>query len=187
LETGLAASAERREILELLAFCYLQSDPDHRLNAITKQLEVVAPESGILESLADIVRFGGGPATEGLAGRAQMLLQQVQQPDEGLREAVLRDLARIVDTHPNISSYRMIYAFALCLSGRTEEALRQGERLAEFPSQAYSFYFNLGQIFWLSGDSVRGRHHLELAIQYAANEQEKRDAFDRIAELETTA
>jgi tetratricopeptide (TPR) repeat protein len=187
LERGLATCTDRQEILENLSFCYIHADPKQRMNAVVKELEDIAPDSRILESLANVFREGGGSGSEALATRVQMLMQQVWQKDEALREAALRDLARIVDTYSDATSYRLSYAFCLAMTGRTEEAMRQAERLDQIQGCEHGFHFNLGQIFWLSGDPGRGRHHLQLAVQYATSEQEKKDACERIAELEATA
>jgi tetratricopeptide (TPR) repeat protein len=186
LETGLAACADRREILEHLGYYYAQSDPNRRLDATLRQLEQEVPDSNILESLANLFREGGGPDFEGLTDRARLLMQEAGRPDKALVEAAIRDLVRIVDGHPGSISYRLIYAFALVMAERRGEALRQAEGLSELSNHVHSFHFNLGQIFWCAGDPVRGRHHLELAIQFATDEQQERDARDQIAELEGT-
>jgi len=186
LEDGLAVCIDRQEILEHLSFCYIHADPKQRMNAVVKELETIAPNSRILESLANVFREGGGSGSEGMAARVKMLMQQVVQEDEALSDAALRDMARIVDTYSCTTSYRLSYAFCLGMTGRTEEGLRQAERLEEVENREHGFHFNLGQIFWRSGDPARGRHHLELAVQYARSEQEKEDALDRIADLEAT-
>jgi tetratricopeptide (TPR) repeat protein len=187
LEQGLTACTDRQEILENLSFCYLHADPKQRMNAVVKELEAIAPDSRILESLANVFRQGGGSGSEALATRVQMLMQQVGQKDEALSEAALRDLARVVETYSDTTSYRLSYAFCLGMTGRTEEAMRQAERLDQVQNREHGFHFNLGQIFWWSGDPARGRYHLQLAVQYATSEEERKDARDRIAELEATA
>jgi len=187
LERGLAACKDRQEILENLSFCYTFADPKQRMNAVVKELETIAPDSRILESLANVFREGGGPGSETFATRVHMLMQQVEQKDEDLSEAALRDLARIVDTYSDTGSYRLSYAFCLGMTGRTEEALRQAQRLDQVQNCEYGFHLNLGKIFWWSGDPARGRHHLQLALQYGTSDQEKNDARDSIAELEATA
>ncbi len=186
LESGLNAIPNHREILELLLYCYLHTDPDQNLNATVSRLEQVAPDSSVLELLGDVYTDGGG-LSENLSGRAELLMQQVGHPDEGRSDAALRDLTRIVDTYPENPFYRLNYAFALIKVGRTQEALPQAVALDQVSSEEHSFHFNLGQIFWLSGEPVRGRRHLDLAIQYATTEQEEKCARDRIAELMTTA
>jgi len=187
LEQGLAACKDRQEILENLSFCYVYSDPKQRMNAVVKELEAIAPDSRILESLANVSREGGGSGSETLSTRVHLLMQQVEQKDEELSVAALRDLARIVDTYSETTSYRLNYAFCLGMTGRIEEAMHQAERLDRVQNREHGFHFNLGQIFWWSGDPARGRHHLQLALQYATSEQEKNDARERIAELEASA
>ncbi len=185
LDRGLAACADRQEILENLCFCYFHADQKHRMNAIVKELETIAPDSRILETLAGV--FRDGVASETLGTRVEMLMQQVVSKDENLSEAAIRDMARIVDTYSDTTSYRLRYAFCLGITGRMEEAARQAVRLEQVESREHSFHFNLGQIFWWSGDPERGRNHLQLAMQYAASDRERQDAKDRMDELEATA
>jgi len=54
------------------------------------------------------------------------------------------------------------------------------------PIASHTFHFNLGQVSWLCGDAERGRHHLNLAMQYPGNDQEREDVRERIADLERT-
>ncbi len=186
LEAGLNAIPNHREILELLLYCYLHTDLDQKMNATVSQLEQVAPGSSVLELLGDIYTNRGRGLSENLSWRAQSLMQQVGQSNEGWGNAALRDLTRIVDTYPDNPFYRLNYAFALITVGRTQESLLQAVMLDQVSSEEHGFHFNLGQIFWLSGEPVRGRRHLDLAIQYATTEQEEKDARERIAELEIT-
>jgi hypothetical protein len=90
----------------------------------------------------------------------------------------------MVTTFPTNPNYRSVYAFALGLTGNKEEALTQAEIAAENAIEDHSLHFNLGQVFWMGGDDVRGRHHLELSIKFAATEEERQDALERIAYLE---
>jgi tetratricopeptide (TPR) repeat protein len=118
LEQALAACRDRQEILENLSFCYIHADPKQRMNEVVKELEAIAPDSRILESLANVFSEGGGHGSEALAARVQMLMQQVEQKDEALSEAALRDLARIVDTYSDTTSYRLSYGFCLGMTAR---------------------------------------------------------------------
>jgi tetratricopeptide (TPR) repeat protein len=187
LEQGLAACTDCQELLENLSFCYLHADPKNRMNTVVDELEAIAPNSRILESLANVFREGGGPGSQTLSARVRMLMQEVGQKDEALSEAALRDLARIVDTNSDTTSYRLSFAFCLGMTGRTEAAKRQAERLEQVQNCEHGHHFNLGQIFWWCGDPDRGRHHLQLALRYATSEEEKKDVHDRIAELEAAA
>jgi hypothetical protein len=118
LEQALAACRDRQEILENLSFCYIHADPKQRMNEVVKEFEAIAPDSRIVESLANVFSEGGGHGSEALAARVQMLMQQVEQKDEALSEAALRDLARIVDTYSDTTSYRLSYAFCLGMTAR---------------------------------------------------------------------
>ena len=68
--------------------------------------------------------------------------------------------------------------------GHCEEAAQQAKILDSVDEPSHSFHFNLGQIFYYCGDRVKGRTHLELAAKYASDEQERRDAWERISDLE---
>ena len=101
-----------------------------------------------------------------------------------MRRPALSDLRRIVERHPQNLQYRLYYGFALMAIGDREEAGRQAEVLDAEDDASHSFHFNLGQIFYYCGDSTKGRAHLELAAKYANDEQERRDAWERILDLE---
>jgi tetratricopeptide (TPR) repeat protein len=184
LEEGLRACSDRREMLELLAYVYVRADPERRLNGVVKELEQIAPESTILETLAEVFRQGGGSASQEMTFRVRMLMDQLSRRDDRMSEAALQDLARIVDQYAQNSSYRVNYALALGMTGHFEEALREATRLDQVADQQYMFHFNLGYIFWRLGDDARGRRHLQLADQYASNEEEKKSVRDRVTELE---
>jgi hypothetical protein len=64
-----------------------------------------------------------------------------------------------------------------------EAALDEAQRFARAPIDSHSFHFNLGQIFWICGDPVQGRHHLEQALRDAKDEGERQDVRDRLADL----
>jgi hypothetical protein len=67
--------------------------------------------------------------------------------------------------------------------GQHAAALQQAELLERNPADTHSFHFNLGQVYWLCGDASKGRQHLQLAYDYANNDQERQDAKDRISDL----
>jgi len=116
--------------------------------------------------------------------RAAELMKAVCQGDASAREAAVEEFSSIVARYPDNTDFRLQYAFALMAASRKEEALKQARLLAHAPSTSHSFYFNLGQVFWLCGDSEQGRHHLDLALRFARNEEEKQDVRDRLADLD---
>jgi tetratricopeptide (TPR) repeat protein len=188
LEKGRAAFPAEPHILELLIACYLRHDPQNRLEDAISQLERIAPHSPVLQHLTDATNDQAREFVEQNAQRARDLLDTVcnSGSNAAAREAALNDLGRIVAMYPNNPDYRVTYSFALMAAGREEAALAQARTLADMPISSHSFHFNLGQIFWGCGDRERGRHHLNLALQYAENEQDRQDARERILDLEQT-
>jgi tetratricopeptide (TPR) repeat protein len=185
LEQGLEFFPGEKEILQLLVAAYLRDDPHERLPELLSQLEKSDPNSAVLESL--VVRDEEAAAfTEKMFQRANELMRRAieSKDDNDVREAALQDLGRIVANYPQNSDYRLIYAFTLMGVGRREAALQEAQKLTDMPDGSHNFHFNLGQIFWICGDPVQGRRHLDLALRYAQNEQERQDVRDRIAELQ---
>ena len=86
--------------------------------------------------------------------------------------------------YPDNPDYRVTYAFDMMAANRKDAALPRAHYLTSLPISSHSFHFNLGQVFWLCGDAEHGRHHLNLARQYAENDQEREDVRERISDLE---
>jgi len=183
LESGTAAFPKETELLELLITCYLRHDPNRRLDAALKRLERIAPDSRVFSILADLNEDKGRQFANNNQARADDLMQQVLRGDESRRNAALQDLARLVNMYGDNPFYRGYYAFALVVCGQHAAALQQAEILERNPADTHSFHFNLGQVYWLCGDAKKGRQHLQLAYDYADNDQERKDAKDRISDL----
>jgi hypothetical protein len=185
LEKGREFFPHQKEILELLIATYLREDPENRLHETITQLEKLDPNSAVLKLLVvndeETTTF-----SQNINQRADELMRlTIDNRDKAdIREAALHDLERIVATHPQNSDCRLIYAFTLMGLRRCEAALEEARKLAEVPHNSHSFHFNLGQIFWLCGAPVQGRHHLDIAFRHAKDEQERQDVRNRIAELE---
>lgn len=184
LEQGKEAFPKEPRILELLIAGYLRHDPNGRLPEALAQLEKVAPDSAVVEMLATQNEEEADTFSENIYQRADGLMKRaIESKDDHVREAAIQDLGKIVAMYPRNTGYRLLYAFTLMGIGRREAAVEQARHLAETPSESHSFHFNLGQIFWICGDPVQGHHHLDLALQYAENDQERQDVRDRITEL----
>lgn len=184
LEGGTAAFPKDVELLELLISCYLRHDPNQRLDPALKRLERMAPDSRALSILTNQDEEEGRQFVKNNQARADDLLRQVIQGDQTLRTAALQDLARLVNMYGDNPFYRGNYAFALMVCGQQAAALQQAAILENNPAATHSFHFNLGQVYWQCGDARKGRHHLQLAYDYAANDQERQDVKDRISDLE---
>jgi hypothetical protein len=167
-----------------LISCYLRHDPNRRLNAALKRLESLAPDSQVLSIVADQDEEEGRKIIENNQRRADALMQEILHGDESRRQAALQDLGGMVALYADNPFYRSNYAFALMASGQHEAALQQAAILEQNPAASHSFHFNLGQVYWLCGDANKGRQHLQLAFDYAADEQERQDVKDRIKDLE---
>lgn len=185
LEQGREAFPKEPRIFELLVLGYLRHDPDGRLPEALAQLEKIDPDSQVLELLATQDEEKAVAFSENIQQRADGLMRQaLESKDNQVREAALQDLGKIVAMYPQNSGYRLLYAFTLMGLERTDLALEEAKLLSNTPSDSHSFHFNLGQVFWICGDPVQGRRHLDLALSYAENEQERQDVRDRIADLE---
>ena len=183
-----AAFPDDPRLLEMLIACYLRYDPNRRLGVATAELERIAPHSPVLQLIGNIDDDEARAFEERNAQRASKLMAAVCEPQnsQAVRDAALRDLSAIVAMYPENPNYRTTYAFALMGVGRYDDALAEARKLNNLPLESHTFHFNLGQVFWISGDSVRGRRHLELALEYASDDQERKDVRDRIADLERT-
>jgi len=183
LEQGQKHFPEAEGILELLIACYLRKDPQRRLESALKTLEEINPDSHLLQLVANIDDAERAAYVQQMDRRMQELMMQVQAKDPALTKAALEELRKIVTLYPSNLDYRLTYAFALCIAGRNAEAMQQAELLDKNDIPSHTYHFNLGQVFWLCGDVVRGRQHLDLSIQYASTDEEKQDALERIAYL----
>jgi predicted Zn-dependent protease len=184
LEAGTIAFPKEASLLELLISCYLRHDPNRRLDAALKRLERIAPDSQVLSMLVNQDEEEGRKFVEKNQRRANDLLQEVLRGDKSRRQAALLDLAAMVSMYTDNPFYRSNYAFGLMASGQREAALQQVAILEQNPVATHSFHFNLGQVYWLCGDANKGRQHLQLALDYAADDQERQDVKDRIKDLE---
>jgi hypothetical protein len=184
LEAGVARYPDDVTLLELLVSAYLAGDPEQRLDETMRHLEKLAPDSPVFDVITQVSREDTSDWGHDMMLRVDRLLAQVAGDNPALRAPALSDLRRIVEQFPDNATYRVNYAFALMIVGEREEAMRQAKILDSLENASHSFHFNLGQIFHYCGDKAKGRVHLELAVKYASNEQERRDAWDRIADLE---
>lgn len=175
LEEGHSRYPHDVDILELLAHCYLRFDPATRLRDVLQELEKEAPDSALLRRMQEIDANKVSAHGKTMLQRMQRLVHQVQTEDVELRLAVLHEMLSIVQEFPQNPNYRWFYAFGLIFAGQKDEALMQAQILAETAGAFHILHFNVAQIFWNCGDLARAEHHLDLALQYAANQQERDD------------
>jgi Flp pilus assembly protein TadD len=173
LEEGREQAPDSVAVIELLTFCYLRHDPEGRLDGVIARLEQLAPFSPVLEVLSgDLDEYPDRPAS---SQRVDELMAQVRSGDPELSNVAIADLASIVATHPGNADHRSAFAFALALSSRWDEARLQAERAGREAGASHTVHFNVAQILWAAGDKAAGRHHLELARQFASSEGDLED------------
>jgi hypothetical protein len=112
--------------------------------------------------------------------KAQSWLQQAVEDRPSAEEAV-RELSHFVNRFPMIPGYRMYYAMALFARGHQDEALHQADVLAPLVGTDYIGNYNIGQIYTLCGQPVKGQHHLEIALAAAPTEQDRDDASELLS------
>lgn len=183
LEEGREHFPDVIELLEMLIICYLRKDPLNLLQAALEELEKKKPDSSVLQFIARINDVEDVAHLQQMDQRLPELMSQILSGNPQLAKPALQELYEVVDSYPLNPDYRLAYAFGLCMLGQKAEALHQAGLLDKNDIPLHTYHFNLGQVFWLCGDPVKGRHHLDLALQYAGNAQERQDALDRIADL----
>jgi tetratricopeptide (TPR) repeat protein len=184
LERGTKAYPEEPALLEMLVACYLHSASEEKLDEALNTLKRLAPDSEVFRMLESTHDDSAREFAERMSQRIDRLVRTTNGKDLELRTAALADLRQIVARFPKNRRYRARYAFALMGAGEKEGALEQAERLADDAPPDHPTHFNLGQVFWHSGDPKRGRHHLELSLHYAESDDERRDVHQVVADLE---
>ena len=153
-------------------------DPQGLLKQTLKRLEALAPDS---PSLAVFEQAAADDAIE----HVPCIHPQAHGCDlerKGARSAPRTVGARANrGTSPDNPEYRREYAFALLAMDDRTVAREQAEILESRESRSHAFHFNLGQIFWFTGDWKRGHAHLELALAYAQDDERKKDVYEEIA------
>jgi tetratricopeptide (TPR) repeat protein len=183
-ERGTKAYPENAALFEGLVACYLRYGPEDRLNEALSTLKRLAPDSEVLRTLVSTKGESWREFIEEMNERVVRLWQIAKGEDPALKAAAIADLRRIVAQFPNNRVYREKYAWALLGVGEKVVALDQAERLANDVPANHPAHFNLGQIFWHSGDPKRGRHHLELSLHYAESDDDRRDVHEAVATCE---
>lgn len=186
ISDGLTAFPDAPELLEFRVVVSLKLGDDAAANDAALRLEKVAPDSPVVAEMRQLSRLDDetGRWSDDMNARAQQLMMEIQNGDTARVDAALAELAKIAAGAPANKKYRLNYAFGLLIAGRSDNALAEAVMLAEQEIQEHSFHFNLGQIFWGCGAVEQGRHHLGLALEYATNNEERQDVFDRLAELD---
>jgi predicted Zn-dependent protease len=184
LERAAQRAPEDEDIVRLLTQYYMGSDDEARLSTLLDILRARSPEAPVLKALEKWIDQGGGRLSHIFVGRAEALASLVMERDASAGPA-LRDLARLVATHPGNRWIRQHYCWALAAAGDMAKCRQNASRLAGVRDESHAFHFNLGQLLWMSGDPESGRVHLELAIERAETPQDAQDARDRLRELQT--
>ena len=61
--------------------------------------------------------------------------------------------------------------------------LQQATLAARGVEKSHRDHFHLGQIFWIWGDPEKGKYHLNLALAYASDDQERQDVKEVVTYL----
>lgn len=188
LEQGEKRFPEFAPILEHLAYVYCRTPgAQAQIDAVLQRLQRVAPDSSVLELSQSASLEEARAFSQRMRGRAFELMRICEGKDPQLVEAALRDLQKMVAMFAQSPEYRKTYAFALMISGRKNEALREAEILASFGDDSHDVHFHLGQIFAGCGDEVRGLRHLEQALESAPTAEDRQMTLDLIAQRKETA
>lgn len=183
LEMGLEDFPNDVTMMENLVLCYLFRGDDSRLDALLKELEKLAPHSTVFDILNNLDDKDSEQFLQRKLNHAYSLVAHVQSGDDKLKSAALHELQRMVAMARSNIDYRIAYSWALLSAGKRTEALNQALIMEKTPRQTHEFYFNVGQIFWHSGDPGKGKYYLEKSSQYATNDKDKQDTTKVIAEL----
>lgn len=174
LERGEKRFPDAVPILEHLAFVYLRmSGAESQLNAIFQKLQRIAPDSPVLQAGQSATDDEARDFSNRMQERARELMQNCEKDDPPLVEASLRELQKMVIMFAQSPEYRKVYAFALMIAGRNDEARREAEILETAGPDSHDMHFHLGQVFSACGDTARGLQHLELALQSADSEEDR--------------
>jgi tetratricopeptide (TPR) repeat protein len=184
LQKGAAAFPHDVAMLELLLFCHVRAGRDTDVDAVSLRLEKIDPHSSVLAQLRASRDVDAEAWSRKMAARCQHLLGVISNGTSDEKEAALTELQRISAGAPANVNYRVSYAFGLIIVGKRTEALAEAMALDTIERPEHAFHFNLGQVLWGTGDPARGRRHLNLAIEYATSDEERRDVHERIADLE---
>jgi tetratricopeptide (TPR) repeat protein len=189
LEQGATKFPQSVPILEHLAGFYIRLPGfEQHYEKTLLQIEKLAPDSPVLEAM-NTTDDEAREISKRIDERAHELMHRIlaNRGDADLINASLKELRRIVSMFGQVPEYRKTYAFALMTSGRHDEARQEAEILATMAGDLDDVHFHLGQIFWICGDQARGRHHLELAVQFATTEEDRKDAIQVLSDLEKSA
>ncbi len=180
LEEGLAESPDAVPLLELVVWCYTQLDPHNRLDAAVARLERLAPNSRVIELLGSNLKVDNAASIP--PARVGELIKKVMSDDPAVRAAAVEDLGAIVAMYPD-AYRRSAYACALGIVERRDEAKAQAERAAQDAGEDHATHFNIGRVLWVTGDEAAGRHHLDLAWQFARNDDDRRGVENFLASV----
>jgi Flp pilus assembly protein TadD len=180
LEQGDKRFPETIPILEHLVLVYFRTRGfESQLNSVMLKLQRIAPESPVLQARQSESDEDAEAFSQRMRGRAMQLMEECQKDDPPLVQASLRELQKMVSMFAHSPEYRKIYAFALMIAGRRDEAIREAEILETISGGSHDMHFHLGQIFTSCGESARGLRHLRLALE-SAETQEDRDLTEQL-------
>jgi len=180
LEAALSRFGDDVCLLEMLAECLNRFDPKGKLEGVLESLRSLAPES---DAFAER-RHPGDQDKRVLDARVDRLRAMLDFDNPALREAILRDMHRVVAAMPSRLHYRFLYAAALAACGETDRALAQTDILAEFQSDSHDQHFIVADLYRRLGRADLARPHLNAAIRNASGEDDIADALEMKEQLD---
>lgn len=177
----LAANPGYVEALEIKAAALIYTGDAAGLNKALIDLERIAPDSNILGFYDQMRRAedSGERASRDVGELLQLAVTGIG-PEADAALASLRDRHR---SFPDDEEYAVAIMFAAIAQQRYDVAIELADDLAGRRPSTYELHFNLGQVYWMTEDPQRGRHHLTVAANLARDNQERRDVAERVALL----
>jgi hypothetical protein len=183
LERGRARVPADLGIIEMLARCRAQYDPDGKLEPMLDALRRRAPESDVFNLVA---RRGQAPSYDdsSVTWAQRYLIDVIANGGPSIAGPALCDLHRLAVNQPYDLSVRAAFAAALMRCGETGRALEEARAVAGFGPEEWAIQFRLGVLFQRGNDVDRARHHARRALELASTDDERREAAQLCSTLD---
>jgi tetratricopeptide (TPR) repeat protein len=179
LEGGQSRFPTNMEIIKYLLQVYVGADDPEPLSRLLSFVRRQDPHSPLLRI---VDAYSAGPVGSIFAVYGEALVG-LGHGSADLWAPAAADFGRLLASHPGNSDIRLQYGWLLIAGGKTDLAGKQAARLAGISGRSHAFHFNLGQLCWMTGDSVAGRRHLDIAMSTANTREDAQDVRDAIERL----
>lgn len=183
LEPVLAANPRYVEALEIKVAALIYTGDGAGLERALIDLERLAPDSNILGFYEQMRRaeHSGERAPHHVGDRDLLQLATTGVGPEA--DAALASLRERQRSLPDDEEYTVAIMFAAIAQQRYDVAVELADDLAKRRPSTYELHYNLGQVYWMTGDPQRGRQHLTVAANLARDDQERRNVAESVAQL----